>query len=91
MMLWYMSFWERGVYGLQSIWNHGVSRLARRNLLIFAGSVAYLFLCSIPSTATPLGVTTEGTVDCGEWLAARRDNQAEAFEHYVLGFLLIGS
>jgi hypothetical protein len=32
-------------------------------------------------------VYVEGDIDCGDWLAARRDKRAVAFEHFVLGFL----
>ena len=32
-------------------------------------------------------VRVEGMCDCGDWVSARRTNQAIALEHYVMGML----
>lgn len=44
----------------------------------------FLLTCSLPSHSQ---VTIEGATDCGQWVEARKYNQAIAFEHYVLGSL----
>jgi len=33
------------------------------------------------------GIWIEGTLDCGEWVAARKAAMAQYYEHYLLGVL----
>ena len=48
--------------------------------LAFALSLAY-------GNSAGQGIWTEGTVDCGMWVTARKQNSAQAFEGHLLGLL----
>ena len=53
--------------------------------VISIGFVALLTVCG--STTHARTVWTEGAVDCGLWLTARKANSASHLEHYSLGLI----
>jgi hypothetical protein len=56
----------------------------RRSLI----AIPYIVISiSVASPGRAQGVTLEGMVDCGNWVAARTVQRATALEHYLLGLL----
>lgn len=44
-------------------------------------------LSAVPTLSAQEGIHVEGTLDCGEWVAARRAGEAGSYGYYLLGLL----
>ena len=50
-------------------------------------ALSFIFGVGTAFGQVPDGVYVDGTIDCGSWVKARKENRAEYFEHFVIGFV----